>query len=72
MQLDMRLGYRARLGGRRTLDIFGEVFNLTDRANFTNPGGNRRVWHGLPAATRAWWAAPASHGSRRLGLRLGF
>ena len=31
MQLDMRVGYRARLGGRRTLDIFGEMFNVTDR-----------------------------------------
>ena len=38
VQLDMRVGYRAGLGGRRTLDIFGEVFNVTDRANFTNPG----------------------------------
>ena len=37
IQLDMRLGYRARLGGRRTLDIFYETFNVTDRANFTNP-----------------------------------
>ena len=43
MQLDMRLGYRARLGARRTLDIFCEMFNVTDRANFTNPSGNRRV-----------------------------
>ena len=42
-QLDMRIGYRARLGTRRTLDIFGEVFNVTDRANFTNPSGDRRV-----------------------------
>ena len=43
MQFDMRVGYRARLGGRRTLDIFYETFNVTDRANFTNPGGNRRL-----------------------------
>jgi TonB dependent receptor len=43
LQVDMRLGYRARLGTRRTLDIFGEVFNVTDRANFTNPSGDRRV-----------------------------
>jgi hypothetical protein len=42
MQIDMRVGYRARLGGRRTLDIFYETFNVTDRANFTNPNGNRR------------------------------
>ncbi len=43
MQFDMRVGYRARLGGRRTLDIFYETFNVTDRANFTNPSGNRRA-----------------------------
>jgi hypothetical protein len=43
MQLDMRLGYRARLGGRRTLDIFGEVFNVTNHVNWTNPSGNRRI-----------------------------
>jgi hypothetical protein len=43
IQLDLRVGYRARLGGRRTLDVFGEVFNVTNRANFTNPSGNRRV-----------------------------
>ncbi len=42
MQIDMRVGYRARLGARRTLDIFCETFNVTDRANFTNPDGNRR------------------------------
>ena len=42
-QLDLRLGYRARLGGRRTLDIFAETFNVTDRANFNNPGNDRRV-----------------------------
>ena len=35
MQLDLRVGYRVRLGGRRTLDVFGEVFNATDHANFT-------------------------------------
>ena len=43
VQLDMRLGYRARLGSRRTLDIFGEVFNVTNRVNFTNPSGDMRV-----------------------------
>ena len=27
----------------RTLDVFAEVFNLLDRANFTNPSGDRRL-----------------------------
>ena len=43
MQLDMRVGYRARLGASRTLDVFADVFNVTDRVNFANPSGNRRV-----------------------------
>jgi len=42
-QLDMRFGYRLRLGGSRTLDLLGEIFNLTNRANFDNPTGDRRL-----------------------------
>ena len=42
IQLDLRVSYRLRLGGRRTFDFFGEVFNVTDRANFVNPSGDRR------------------------------
>jgi hypothetical protein len=64
-------GGRARLGGRRTLDVFGEAFNLTDRANFNNPGTNRRVatdflrFTGLVGGT----GFPRQ---LQLGLRLGF
>jgi hypothetical protein len=71
VQLDMRLGYRARLGGRRTLDIFGEVFNVLDRANFTNPGGDRR----LPADFLRLNALQGGTGFPRqgqVGVRLGF
>jgi hypothetical protein len=39
-QLDMRLGYRLRPREGMTLDMFGEIFNVTDRANFANPSGN--------------------------------
>jgi hypothetical protein len=42
MQLDMRIGYRLRLRTSRTLDLFAEIFNVTDRANFDNPTGDRR------------------------------
>ena len=42
MQIDLRLGYRARLGAARTLDIFMDAFNVTDHVNFTNPNGNAR------------------------------
>ncbi len=40
-QADVRLGYQFQLGTRR-LEVFGEVFNLTNRANFDNPTGDRR------------------------------
>jgi hypothetical protein len=44
VQLDMRLGYKIRLGGQRVLDAFADVFNVTNRVNFNNPAsGNRRV-----------------------------
>ena len=36
-QVDMRLGYRLRAGSDRTLDVFGEMFNVTNRANFDSP-----------------------------------
>ena len=39
-QADIRLGYRIKLGVRK-IELFGEVFNLTDRANFASPNGDR-------------------------------
>jgi TonB dependent receptor/Carboxypeptidase regulatory-like domain/TonB-dependent Receptor Plug Domain len=42
-QLDARVGYRLRMPGSRTLDVFLECFNVTDRSNFTNPSGDRRL-----------------------------
>ena len=40
-QADARLGYRFKLGGVRSLAAFAEVYNLTNRANFANPNGDR-------------------------------
>jgi hypothetical protein len=43
-QLDMKVSYRVRrLGGQRTLDISADIFNVTNRANFANTNGDRRV-----------------------------
>ena len=42
-QMDVRVGYRIRAGGARTVDVFAEVFNVLNRANFTNPSGDRRL-----------------------------
>ena len=42
-RLDLRAGYRIRLGGGRTMDAFLDIFNLTDEANFANPTNNGGV-----------------------------
>jgi TonB dependent receptor/TonB-dependent Receptor Plug Domain len=39
-KLDLRIGYRFRIQGR-TLDVFGDIFNVTNRANFSTPSGNQ-------------------------------
>ena len=38
----MRFGYRLRPGANRTIDLFAEVFNIFNNANFENPTGDRR------------------------------
>jgi len=36
-QVDLRAGWRRKVGGERALELFLDVFNLTNRANFDNP-----------------------------------
>jgi hypothetical protein len=79
MQLDMRLGYRLRLRERRTLDVFGEVFNVTNHANFVNPtatvSGNIGADRRNAADFLRLTALVATSGLPRqaqLGVRLGF
>ncbi len=36
-QVDVRAGWRRRVGGQRALELFLEIFNITNRANFDNP-----------------------------------
>ncbi len=43
-QLDARFGYRLRMGGARTLDLFAEVFNLTDRVELHQPVRRQADW----------------------------
>jgi hypothetical protein len=40
-EFDMRLGYGISLQGRRRLEISADLFNLTNRTNFANPGGDQ-------------------------------
>jgi hypothetical protein len=42
-RLDMRMGYRIRLAGTRTLDAFLDLFNVTNAANFANPATDQRL-----------------------------
>ncbi|MCC7032268.1 MAG: TonB-dependent receptor [Acidobacteria bacterium] len=43
VSLDLRAGYAFRLAGGRTLNAFVDIFNLTNEANFANPGSDRRA-----------------------------
>ena len=42
-RLDLRMGYRFRFGGGRTIDAFLDLFNATNQPNFNNPGTDRRI-----------------------------
>lgn len=42
MLLDLRLQYVHRVQGERTVGLFWEIYNATNRVNFANPIGNRR------------------------------
>ena len=70
VQVDIRGGYRFRQTARRTLDVYAEVFNLTNRANFANPMGDQRLGNTFLVPT-----ALAGGGFPRqfqIGARLGF
>ena len=68
-QLDMRFGYRLRRGATRTLDLFADVFNVTNRANFENPTGDRRLTDFLNLTTLRAGAVPTT---LQLGARFEF
>ena len=81
-QLDLRFGYRLRVGGRRTFDVFSEVFNATNHANFTNgpsPAGTNNTPSMGDMRNRANFlrltelvAVTGLPRQFQLGLRLGF
>ncbi len=68
-QLDLRVGYRLRLPGTRTLDVFADVFNVTNRANFANPNGDRRLSDFLILDELREGGVPRTG---QFGVRLGF
>ena len=68
-KLDLRLGYRLDLGNRRTLDLFGEIFNVTDRANFANPTGDMASANFLRVTGLSTSTTPRTG---QFGIRFGF
>jgi hypothetical protein len=68
-QVDLRAGYRMRPGQGKTLDLFLEVFNLTNEANFANPTGDMRSGNFLIATSLQGGGFPRQ---LQLGMRLGF
>jgi len=68
-KLDLRVGYRLNLGGRRSLDVFGEIFNVTDRANFANPTGDQASANFLRVTGLSTSTNPRTG---QFGIRFGF
>lgn len=68
-QLDVRVGYRLRPAAGRSLDLFADVFNVTNRANFDNPTGDRRSTDFLNLTVLRAGAIPTT---AQLGVRFEF
>ena len=68
-QLDTRIGWRIKPGAGKTLDITGDLINVTNRANFVNPTGDRRSTNFLLLTTLYGGGQPRQ---LQVGLRLGF
>jgi hypothetical protein len=68
-QLDLRLGYRVNAGSGRALNMFVDVFNVTNRANFENPTGDRRSTDFLNLTALRAGAVPTT---AQIGVRLQF
>ncbi|MFA5910872.1 MAG: carboxypeptidase regulatory-like domain-containing protein [Vicinamibacterales bacterium] len=43
LSVDFRAGYQIRMAGVRSLNLFVDVFNMTNEPNFANPSGDRRA-----------------------------
>ena len=70
LQVDVRFGYRARPYQAHTLDIFFDIFNLTNRSNFNNPTGDRRSGSFLRLVTLRGGSGFPRQG--QFGIRYGF
>jgi hypothetical protein len=68
-QADVRFGYRLRPGQNRSLDLFMDVFNITNRTNFENPIGDRRLPDFLNLTALRAGAVPTTV---QFGVRMAF
>jgi hypothetical protein len=68
-ELDLRLGYRLRPAAGRTIDLFADLFNVTNRANFEIPTGDRRSTDFLNLTQLRAGAVPTT---AQLGVRVEF
>ena len=70
MQLDVRVGYRLRPTTVQTIDLFFDIFNATNHANFNNPTGDLRSGNFLNLTTlRGGSGFPRQ---AQFGIRYGF
>jgi hypothetical protein len=42
-QLDLRAGWRGKLRNRQAVEVFLDIFNITNRGNYNNPSGDERL-----------------------------
>lgn len=42
-QIDLRAGWRRRVKGNHAAEVFFDIFNVTNHANFENPSGDERL-----------------------------
>jgi hypothetical protein len=69
-QTDVRLGYRLRPGNSsKALDLFADIFNITNRANFEVPTGDRRSTNFLNLTALRAGAVPTT---LQFGVRVEF
>jgi len=68
-QLDTRVGWRFRAGGAKTVDLTADLINVTNRANFVNPTGDRRSTNFLLLTTLYGGGQPLQ---AQVGIRFGF
>ena len=67
--LDARIGYRINVGGGRALELAADIFNVTNRTNFSTPSGNLASSQFLILTAYNTSYAPRK---LQLGLRLQF